>query len=449
MPDFTDLVGAPINVHTDQLRRTGYDTAERHLARLGLQLEHISGEASSWTFGYLEATHGLATITDANGSVPDALAALTVGARAGHELLPVTITTEARTEYGIGHGDVFLGTVVDTDASRTMLGNDAVATRSREITMRLVAPDPIVEEAIEARLLAAGARPAGIPRTTRRAQHVAYNDVLEYLRAQHAALIEGDVAFRQSAISVHDTRVAVRRFRSTLRVFAHVFEGPATSRLDEELAWYAALLGAVRDREVQREHLAAAIHALPDALVMGPVAARVEERLLGEELRHREELNGELTQPRYLALLDQILQWIDVAAAAKPPADPGNLHSAARRAHRTALKRLRRAVGSSNEDSELHRARKSAKRGRYAAEALLGGGRHRKVHEKARTELKALQEFLGDHHDAVEVAAFLRQMGATAGTTTGENGFTYGLLYAYEQQRAASARAEALRMSGR
>jgi hypothetical protein len=32
-------------------------------------------------------------------------------------------------------------------------------------------------------------------------------------------------------------------------------------------------------------------------------------------------------------------------------------------------------------------------------------------------------------------AEFLRQTGAAAGTTPGENGFTFGLLWAAEQQR--------------
>jgi hypothetical protein len=47
---------------------------------------------------------------------------------------------------------------------------------------------------------------------------------------------------------------------------------------------------------------------------------------------------------------------------------------------------------------------------------------------------------LGDHQDGVVASAALRRLALTAGTTPGENGFTYGVLYAREQQAAESAR---------
>lgn len=51
---------------------------------------------------------------------------------------------------------------------------------------------------------------------------------------------------------------------------------------------------------------------------------------------------------------------------------------------------------------------------------------------------------LGDHQDAMVADEVLRRMAVTAGTTPGENGFTYGLLYAREQQIAVQCR-QALR----
>ena len=41
----------------------------------------------------------------------------------------------------------------------------------------------------------------------------------------------------------------------------------------------------------------------------------------------------------------------------------------------------------------------------------------------------------------------LRQLALTAGTTTGENGFTYGLLYAREQHVAEAARQQVRRFT--
>jgi CHAD domain-containing protein len=52
----------------------------------------------------------------------------------------------------------------------------------------------------------------------------------------------------------------------------------------------------------------------------------------------------------------------------------------------------------------------------------------------------ALQELLGEHQDSVISAEVLRRLGATAGTTAGENGFTFGVMHERELARAADAR---------
>jgi hypothetical protein len=46
-----------------------------------------------------------------------------------------------------------------------------------------------------------------------------------------------------------------------------------------------------------------------------------------------------------------------------------------------------------------------------------------------------VQGRLGERQDAVIAAGFLRRVGAAAGTTPGENGFTYGLLLGLELRR--------------
>ena len=60
--------------------------------------------------------------------------------------------------------------------------------------------------------------------------------------------------------------------------------------LNTDLAWYAALLGAVRDREVLRLRLGEAVAALPSGLVLGPVAEHIDQHLLSEQTFHHEEL---------------------------------------------------------------------------------------------------------------------------------------------------------------
>jgi CHAD domain-containing protein len=92
------------------------------------------------------------------------------------------------------------------------------------------------------------------------------------------------------------------------------------------------------------------------------------------------------------------------------------------------------------DDAPLHRARKAAKRARYAAELRAPVEKRSKATAK---HYKRIQRVLGDHQDGVVASATLRRLALAAGTTPGENGFTYGLLYAREQQAAQAARRRA------
>ncbi len=80
--------------------------------------------------------------------------------------------------------------------------------------------------------------------------------LVDYLDAQVQAIVAGDVWLRRGLDPVHPTRVGIRRFRSTLRVFGRLFDQTARAELDAELSWYAGLLWEVRDRQVQRARFA-------------------------------------------------------------------------------------------------------------------------------------------------------------------------------------------------
>ena len=111
------------------------------------------------------------------------------------------------------------------------------------------------------------------------------------------------------------------------------------------------------------------------------------------------------------------------------------MRKAARRAARKADKRLAAGLDA-NRDELLHRARKAAKRARYAAE-LTAPVRGRKA-KRARKHYKRIQRVLGEHQDAV-VASDTLWHAATRAGAAGHNGFTYGLLLAREQARADRA----------
>ena len=128
-------------------------------------------------------------------------------------------------------------------------------------------------------------------------------------------------------------------------------------------------------------------------------------------------------------------QWRGEPPLSEPPSLKA-LKKRARRAERKADRRLAEAI-EEGDDALLHRARKAAKRARYAAELRAPVEKRAKETVK---QYKRIQTVLGDHQDGVVASATLRRLALTAGTTAGENGFTYGLLYAREQQAAETAR---------
>jgi len=270
-----------------------------------------------------------------------------------------------------------------------------------------------------------------------------------YIAEQRRVMLQGDVALRRDDDSViHQTRVATRRLRSTLRVFGSFYETDPAAGLDTELRWYAALLGEVRDRQVLRQRLDAQLDEIDEALVLGPVRARIDTELRREQRDAWLRLQHELSQDRYLAMLDAVTRWVE-----QPPSTAAARRRAATltkrvdAANRSVSRKLERANRSGNL-LLLHSARKAAKRARYAAEAaepVIGAAASRK--QAARYQ--KLQDLLGEHQDSLISADSLRRLAAKAGTTAGENGFTFGILYEREQAHAEAVRKRARRIARR
>jgi CHAD domain-containing protein len=265
----------------------------------------------------------------------------------------------------------------------------------------------------------------------------------DYLNAQLDEIETGDAELRHGGGEdpVHDTRVAIRRLRSTLRVFAKLLDERKVGDADGELKWFAALLGDVRDCEVQVRRFTEALDAMPDELILGPVRSRIRNDLRAIELPARARLSEAMDSARYRALLTVLRGW-----RGEPPVaqwiSATELRKRARRAERKADRRLAAALESSD-DAMLHRARKAAKRARYAAELRKPLDKRAKRTVK---HYKRIQSLLGDHQDTVVATETLRQMALAAGTTPGENGFSYGVLYAREQQVARQCREDALQL---
>lgn len=226
-------------------------------------------------------------------------------------------------------------------------------------------------------------------RSTDRAAVAAYlAEQAREIAAQRAALLT------RAETSVHDLRVAIRRYRSTLRTFGS--ELPPAHRLDERLRAWGSALGEIRDREVLLEVLA------------GAPAGEMRDELLAEvgaDLAVRRVLiQAELRTPSCATLASDVATY-----AGSVPADARDVAGCVRKAYKQARRRLRRA---GTDVERLHRARRAAKRARYAAEVA---GR-----KKAERRHREVQKHLGVQRDClvalarVEAAGGLADVGATA-----------------------------------
>lgn len=269
--------------------------------------------------------------------------------------------------------------------------------------------------------------------------------LVDYLNTQIDRTEAGDIALRhgEGDDTIHDTRVAIRRLRSTLRVFATALDASEIEGMEPELKWFAGLLGDVRDCQVQRARFDRVLDGMPDELILGPVRSRIGSHFAAIELPARQDVSATMESERYQSMMTALRRW-----RAEPPVAgavaTGTLRQRARRAQRKADRRLAAAL-ESEDTAMLHRARKAAKRARYAAE-LCGSLGNRKRAKRTIKRYKRLQSTLGDHQDSVVAAAALRRMGLAAGTTVGENGFTFGMMYAREQHIARQCRRDARRL---
>ncbi|MCG6495389.1 CHAD domain-containing protein [Kitasatospora sp. A2-31] len=267
--------------------------------------------------------------------------------------------------------------------------------------------------------------------------------VLDRIGTQAAVLDGLDAAVRaDEPDAVHRMRVACRRLRSALRTFRRVFASGATDDLVAELRWLGAALGRARDREVLGERLVAQARELPAACGPDRVARELERWSAQEYRRLWPEVVAALDSPRRRALADGLAALLadpPLRGRAGRPARPELARIAAREQRRTA-KRVRAALGEGPADGPardraLHEARKAAKRARYAGETAVPAVGRRA--ERYVERMKAVQEVLGEHQDAVVAGAALREQAVGSGEA-----FGFGVLYAWQLAAGEAARRE-------
>lgn len=244
------------------------------------------------------------------------------------------------------------------------------------------------------------------------------------IRRQLAVLFarESGTRLGENIEDLHDMRVATRRLRAALDLFAQVL--PVRSgALRSELAWLADRLGAVRDLDVQLERMDQMTEWTSGWTVQGAGADRAGDSAL-EHLGRLLETERDGARAALLGALDSA-RWERLASnlttlVSRPPVrrPPGFGTPAAAVAfelvesrHRVVLKAARRAVRSGR-PGDFHRLRIRCKRLRYSLEftADLYGGRT----EAFTRHLAKVQDSLGQMQDA-EVATTRLAALATAG----------------------------------
>jgi CHAD domain-containing protein len=258
------------------------------------------------------------------------------------------------------------------------------------------------------------------------------------LQVQVRALQDADLMVRTGqADGVHQVRVACRRLRSTLAAFRPVLDRAQADPLRDELARIGSALSPTRDAEVGLAELRERVAAEPVELVLGPVAARLQQASLRDAQAGDRHARKALGSEAYLQLrddLDALVAEPPLSEAAGRPAD-----EVLREVLGRTGRRLRRAVSAAQDSDHpelLHDVRKAAKRVRYTAEVaqpVLG----RPVAELVGV-VKAVQEVLGDRQDTFVTRPLCTQLGLQA-FAAGENAWTWGRLHALEQARCEQA----------
>ena len=485
LPDLAAVLppGGRIEIADWELTSTYYDTATADLRRNRLTLRRRQGDTDTgWHLKLpgTKATNNARTEVRRPEAIglPEDLVRVLTGVRRGADLVPVARLGVSRTAHRLLDADGrLLAEVADDTVEATDLssadpahGGSVTARHWREIEVEAGPSDDggdgdgdghaaeRVLSAAGAALVAAGARASTSPSKLSRAlgpsaqrpplgSHSTLADLVsDYIATQCAVIVSGDLGLRLAHDVTHPTRVAIRRLRSTLRTFAPLFDDNAAAALETELVWFAGLLGGVRDADVLRLRLDRLVADLPDQLVMGPVAARIDNQLASERAEHWRELVAALDSPRLMDLLGQIEQWrlappfVDQAGGGADSVPARRVAKHLKRARRKLDRRLKRVVQAGpDQETLVHQARKAGKRFRYAAELaepILGSRASAQA-----AEAEALQDLLGEHQDSVVSVAALRRFGAAAGTAPGENGFTFGILLEAELQRGAEIRA--------
>nr|WSW69250.1 CYTH and CHAD domain-containing protein [Streptomyces sp. NBC_00995] len=466
LPDLTKAAGVSAVVHrgVSELDAVYYDTHDFRLAADSLTLRRRTGGSDAGWHLKFPVAPGVRDEIQAPpaDTLPGELAALIRSRVRDAKIVPVVRILTTRDVHHLvdDEGGLLAELAVDEVCAQRLPETGGPTAAWTEIEVELADDgDPALLDAVEKRLRKKGVRPAASAsklaraleetapgtaspgRKERRATPVTAGDhVLAYVRRQTEAIVTLDPAVRRDLPgSVHRMRVATRRLRSAFKTYRALLDRRVTDPVGDELKWLATELGAGRDHEVLDKRLRTRLGGVPQTLLLGPAAARLDIWSTARGAESRERVLAALDGARYVALLKSL-----DALLADPPLRKAAGRAPGKELPRAVLKdyeRLAVRVAHAFEqppghdrDVATHEARKAAKRARYAAEAarpVLG-----KPAKKFAKRMKAVQSVLGDHQDSVVARHTLRTLAVQA-HAAGETAFTWGLLYGEEEASAA------------
>jgi CHAD domain-containing protein len=436
-----------------------FDTADLRLLRAGITLRRRSGGLDAgWHLKLPAGAHSRTEIRlplgDQDDEVPGELVSLVRSRTRQLPLRPVArLATRRLTITLVDARGEKLAEVADDEVTATRPEDSVPDLHWREIEVELAGGSEQLLDAAAQRLREAGLRPSAqsaklqrvlgtMPARSARPELTsaspAYQLVIAYLAANTEELARLDpLVRRDEPDALHQMRVATRRLRSALRTFSSVLSGDMTAGLAAELQWLGGVLGQARDNEVQAERLRQHAADLGAELLVGPVAARIQAHFARSGSSARDAVLAALSSPRYDALLDGLDALIadpplgpdaETAAGVALPASVLDSFAATRRR----IRHARHAQPGSPRNVLLHRARRAAKRARYAAEAARPvAGQDAEAFAR---QMKTVQSVLGEYQDAVVGSGLARDLGIEA-HLAGENAFSYGVLYGRELAR--------------
>lgn len=481
VPDLTalPLVESVASTREQHLSAIYYDTKDLRLTRAKATLRRRTGGADDGWHVKLKSDEGrlelAAPLEDPEGgeyTVPEELLAQVRSIVREYPLVPVAQVDNHRTESlladATGHP---VAEFCDDRVTAWSLLPGGEQTQWREWEVELAGALPGTAEGTEllsgatTKLISVGARKSASPSKLVAAlgKSLVEAPLPDYLAAERepdspaAAVVAALQANRDKLVaydpkvrrdewdSVHQMRVATRELRSHLQTFDGVLAGERVERVLAELKVLAGMLGVARDAEVVEERFL----WLLDSDDSGVISTEDREHILatiGEEYRraHRRIVAG-LNSQRYLTLLDDL----DALLANPPVVEPAEddqpqqmdevMAEHLDQAYEKLRKRHKKAVRNwSNPELTLHEReeyfhdmRKSAKKLRYAAEAVSSatGLKTRRIYKAC----KQMQEVLGDFQDAVTSRDKLRAMAATDARRHRDT-FALGLLWQRERE---------------